>query len=158
MGNHDRALGESGSRVIFVGHSSLGTQGSANGVQLFDGISADTVSQTNDWASSATITSVTVNADTVGLFGCDTKAIMGQYTTDNPNTSAIGVDGGANRGTSLEALGASAAAFVRADAIARPATGQAPSNARDPIAAANAALQQNRRKEDLDGDKVIRNQ
>lgn len=72
--------------------------------------------------------------------------------------AVMSANGGANRGTSLEALGISAAAFIRADAIAMPATGQAPSNARDPIAAANAALQQNRRMEDLDGDKVIRNQ
>jgi RHS repeat-associated protein len=153
--NYNRALGDPNSRVIFIGHSTHDAQGT-NGVQLFNGISAGTASQTTDQAASATVTGVTVNANTVGLFACDTKTIMGQYTTDNPNTSVVGVDSGKNKETSIEALGASAAAFVAADAVARPAGGQAQPNAPNPVAAANSALQQNKRKEDLDGDKIIR--
>jgi uncharacterized protein RhaS with RHS repeats len=153
--SYNRALGDPNSRVIFVGHSTHDA-GGTNGVELFNGISSGTVSQTTDQAVSATITSVTVNANTVGLFGCDTQAIMSQYTVDNPNTSVIGVDSGANKKTSLEALGAAALAFVAADAAARPANGQFSPGASDPVAAANAALRQNKRKEDVDADKVVR--
>jgi hypothetical protein len=73
---------------------------------------------------------------------------------DNPFALVVGVDSGANKETSLEALGAAAAAFVSADAAARPAN-QLPVPSPDPIAAANTALQDNKRKEDLDGDKIV---
>jgi hypothetical protein len=102
---------------------------------------------------------VTIRANTVALFACDTTAIMGQYATvDNPKVSIVGVDSGQGLQTSLEGLGAAAAAFVTADALARPANGQPPPNAVDPIAAANIALQQNKHTQDIDGDEIVRHQ
>ena len=59
-----------------------------------------------------------------------------------------------NGETSLQALGPAAAAFVTADAAARPANGQPATNAPNPVNAANQALQKNKRREDLDGDRV----
>jgi RHS repeat-associated protein len=156
--NYNKALADPNSRVVFMGHSTHAEEGT-NGVQLVNGISAGTASQTTDQATSTTYTDVTIRANTVALFACDTTAIMGQYATvDNPKVSIVGVDSGQGLQTSLEGLGAAAAAFVTADALARPANGQPPPNAVDPIAAANIALQQNTHTQDIDGDEIVRHQ
>ncbi len=55
----------------------------------------------------------------------------------------------------LEAMGAAAIAFVTADAVARPGN-QLSIPSLDPVDAANAALQANRRKEDIDGDQIVK--
>jgi RHS repeat-associated protein len=148
LANWNKALGDPAARAVFVGHSTHNDTGTT-GVRLIDGVSAGTVSQTDDQSLSATVAGVTVNANTVALFGCDTQAIMGQYGPDGPlalgSAFVVGVDSGENRVSSLEAMGMAAAAFVAADATGSP----------DPVGAANSAFQQNRRKEDLDGDKIV---
>jgi RHS repeat-associated protein len=156
--NWNRALRDPNSRAIFVGHTTHDTingQNVTNGIRLVNGISAGTASQTTDQANSATITSVTVNANTVGLFGCDTASLAGQYAADNTTTSFIGVDSGADKKTTLEALSAAAPAFVAAEAAARPANSAVPRNPPNPVAAANQALQQNKRNEDQNDERIV---
>ncbi len=143
--NWDKALGEPDTRAVFVGHSTHNDVEGTNGVELFNGISAGTVSQTDTESLSATYNGVTVSANTVALFACDSQAIMGQYTEDSPYTFVVGVYSGADKVSSLEALGTAAAAFVAADAA----------GSMDPVAAANGAFQQSRRSQDTDGDKVV---
>ena len=146
--NWNKALEDPAARAVFVGHSTHDETGTT-GLRLINGVSAGSTSQTDDESLSATVAGVTVNANTLALFGCDTQAIMYQYGPDNPFALAsafiVGMDSGANKVSSLEAMGMAAAAFVAADAAASP----------DPVAAANMAFQQNHRQEDLDGDKVV---
>ncbi len=167
IGAYNKALSEPNSRVIFVGHvshdpatlkttavqmSDMGRSAGANSVQSVLG-PPDANGVRN--ATEVPLPTTTVAANTVGIFGCQSIDLAPQY----PGANFVGVDSGTGSPgqppvSSLEALGAAAAAFAAADAAARPASGQPAPNAIDPVTASNQAFQQNKHKEDLDGDKV----
>jgi RHS repeat-associated protein len=167
--NYNAAVSDPNSRVVFVGHTShdpntlkttavtlgdMGRSAGANSVQSVLG-PPDASGVRN--AEEVALPTTTVSANTIALFGCQSIDLASQY----PGTNFIGMDSGTGQPgeapvSSLQAMGAAAAAFVTADAAARPANGQPSANATDPVTAANQAFQQNKRKEDLDGDKVRR--
>jgi len=161
---YNQALSNPQSRVVFVGHSSRNPKPphQRTGIVLDNGRSAGTNSVRRDIgavgpdgvanATEAPLPATNVSANTVALFGCDTSELSSQYA----GAEFVGVDSGPNSETSLEALGPAAAAFVQADAAARPENTVPPANPPDPIGAANRALDANRHAEDLDGDRVER--
>jgi len=159
---YNKALADSKARVIFVGHTTHDPQsGKTTAVVLSDGRSAGEnsvirqVGPTNaDGVASmseAALPTTKIAANSVGLFGCSSAELSSQYSGGN----FVGVDSGPDRVSSLNALGPAAAAFVAADAAARPSSGKSATNGPNSIDAANQALQSRRRKEDLDGDRVL---
>jgi hypothetical protein len=105
-------------------------------------------------AVEAPFPSTPVNANTVALFGCDSFGLAGQYSNVG---SFVGVDSGSDHESSLQALGPAAAAWMGADAAARPASGDNSSNNGPQVNAidsANGAMQANQHTQDL-GDKVL---
>jgi len=155
IANFNAALTDHNNRVIFVGHTSHEESatgaGQANAAVLGDGRSAGMVSthqevgptDANGVATASEVPNMLgtiVNADTVGLFGCDSINLA-------PNFSGAGNFVGMNSGTdnlsTFGAMSAGAEAFVEADAAARPAgTGGAVSDAT--VNSSNQAFQQNR--------------
>ena len=105
-GAYNVALGSSDNRVFWVGHTGPAAPVKQS-IALADGYSAGTRAQT----ASGT-TSVSVNAKTVGLFGCNSSTLAPQYQS----TVFVGVDSGPNHQTDVRTLDQAAALFVAADA------------------------------------------
>ena len=159
--NYNKALSGASNRVVFIGHTTHDpTTEKVNAIELGNGRSAGTqsvkqavttiASDAPPLVTEVPLPATTINANTVGLFGCNSIDLSSQYS----NTSFFGIDSGPNNVTSLEAAGSAASAFVEADAASRPADGNPVLPPQDPVAAANSGLQANQHKEDTDGDRV----
>jgi hypothetical protein len=136
---------------VLVGHAQFDpTTHITNGLQLGDGKSYGTTSTYNTFDlttvpptySPTFFETTNVSANSVSLFACDSLSIAGQYSGTG---LFVGMDSGADRLSSLLAMGAAAVAWVTADAQARPdATGQSTFvGPVSPIASANSAFNQN---------------
>jgi RHS repeat-associated protein len=159
--NYNRALSNPNARVVFAGHTSH-EAGShvANAVVLANGRSAGqnsvvqvvTPTETPGLVQAAEqpLPQTDIQANTVALFGCNSIDLAGQYSL----TDFIGLNSGQNNGTTVQAEGDAAAAWVAADATDRPADGDAPAPSPDPVGAANNALNQSTDPQDHDGDRV----
>lgn len=150
--NYNRALSDPNSRVVFVGHTQHDpSTGTTNAIQLGNGSSMGTssTSQNLDMTTAPPTLfpmmsqSTTVSAGSVSLFGCDSASLANQYSGAG---LFVGMDSGADRLSSLQAMGPAAAAWVSADAVQRPASSGDSSLIGPPVNAidsANAAFNQN---------------
>jgi RHS repeat-associated protein len=160
--NFNRALGDPNARVVQVGHTSHEANSSvANAAVLANGRSAgqNSVQQVQTPTGTPGAVNVTeqplpqttINANTVAIFGCNSWDLASQYSS----TNFVGLNSGLNNGTTVQAEGAAGAAWVAADAAARPADGNPSANAPNPVNAANQALSKSTDPADHDGDRVI---
>ncbi len=159
---YNQALGDPNARVVFVGHTSHGANSStANAVVLGNGRSAGANSVQQVVTPTSTpgtvnateqpLPTTTIKADSVTAIGCNSADLSSQYSS----TNFVGLASGTNNGTTLPAEGSTAAAWVAADAAARPENGNPAPNAVNPVDAADSALKQSPDPQDHDGDKVI---
>jgi RHS repeat-associated protein len=160
--NYNKALGDPNSRVVFVGHTLHDPQtGQVNQIQLGNGNSMGSqfdTQQLNSELGSFSLSYVrgetNVAANSVALFGCNSIQLADQY---NQAGLFVGMDSGPDAVSSINFMAAAAAAWVSADAQARPdpfgtSTFIGPM---DPITSAQAAFDR-RNPNDYDkGDKVV---
>jgi RHS repeat-associated protein len=156
LGAWEKARSTPGTHAIFVGHTDHemnadGGIGKTNHIVLNDGRSAGekgsqtaTVTPSSN-ANEPPAVNVQDNgpgpptkADTVAIFGCQSSDLSDQYG----NTNFVGMDSGADKLSSIDAMDAAGAAFV---------TGQA--NGQNAVGQANDAFQQNAVVNDVVSDK-----
>jgi len=103
---YNAALGDPANRVFWVGHTS-GDKTGKHAIILEGGRSAGSVADIK-----GTPVRVAVNANTVGLFGCNSVALASQYTSG----TFVGVASGANQQSDVRTMDRGAAEFVASDA------------------------------------------
>lgn len=124
--------------VVVSGHSVHDQSGTVGSMKLADGDVGTMTSTTTAPTSTSS-----VQASTVGLFGCQTEDMAGQFTSGTVTTVSSGSDGN----TSLRALDDGAVAY--SDALSRN---------RDPSTAArqaDGAIQKSKDPQDRNGDKTV---